>query len=79
MAAGGVASAALQKPNMTAAQTTGSVAFDNSGWAVNVGPGATQSTSTDRSTTALGVSGLLRNPVVLLAIIAGLYYLSKHK
>jgi hypothetical protein len=79
MAAGSVASAALTPPPMNAQQTTGAVTFDNSGWAVNVGAGASQSTSTDRSMSALGASRMLRNPVVLLAILAGLYYLSKHK
>jgi hypothetical protein len=79
MAAGSVATAALTPPPMNAQQTTGAVGFDNSGWNVNFGAGATQSTSSDRSSTALGVSGLLRNPVLVLAILAGLYYLSKHK
>jgi len=79
MAAGSVASEAVKSPPMNAQQTTGPVTYDNSGWAVNVGRGASQSTSTDRSMSALGASQMLRNPLVLLAILAGLYYLSKHK
>lgn len=79
MAAGSVATAALTPPPMNAQQTTGAVQFDNSGWAVNVGAGASQSTSTDRSMSALGTSQMMRSPVVLLAIFIGLYYLSRHK
>lgn len=77
MAAGSVASAALSSPPMNAQQTAGGASFDNSGWNVNVGSGATQSAATSKSTVDL--SAMLRKPVVLLVVVAGLYYLSKHK
>ncbi|MGB9107552.1 MAG: hypothetical protein WCC39_02585 [Telluria sp.] len=76
MAAGSVASAALQKPNMTAQQTIGPLAFDNSGWNVNLGLGSgptTMATTTDRSASALGVSKLLSNPTMLILAAVGLY------
>lgn len=79
MAAGSVASAAMAKPPMSAQQAIAPVSFDNSGWNVNFGAGATQSATSDRSAPALGAPQLLRNPLVLLAILAGLYYLSTRK
>lgn len=77
MAAGSVASAALTSPPMNAQQTVGGASFDNSGWNVNVGAGASQSAATSKSTVDL--SAMLKKPVVLIAIVVGLYYLSKHK
>ena len=76
MAAGGIASSALSKPPMNAQQTIGAVGFDNSGWNVNLGLGSaptTMATTTDRSTSALGVSKLLSNPTMLILLAVGLY------
>jgi hypothetical protein len=78
MAAGSVASAAVSKPPMNAQQTTGGISFDNSGWAVNVGPGATQNASSSPSSGAVGAAAsMLNNPMVLIAIVVGLYFMSK--
>jgi hypothetical protein len=82
MAAGSMASAALQKPAMNAQQTIGPVAFDNSGWNVNLGLGSgptTMATTTDRSTSALGASKVLNNPTMLLLLAVGLYFVMSRK
>ena len=70
MAAGSIASTAMQKPNMTAQQTIGAQTFDSSGWNVNLGLGgpATMATTTDRST-----SKVLSNPTMLILLAVGLY------
>lgn len=75
MAAGSIASSAMAKPTMTAQQTTGGIAFDNSGWSVNLGLGgsATMANTTDRSASALGVSKALNNPTLLILLAVGLY------
>jgi hypothetical protein len=76
MAAGSVATAALAKPTMTAQQTAGGSSFDNSGWNINLGlgsGGATMAATNDRSTSALGASGILKNPAMLLMLAVGLY------
>lgn len=82
MAAGSVASAALQKPSMNAQQSIGGATFDNSGWNVNLagaGANAQQTATNDRASSVLGLSQLLKNPIalVLLAFIA--FELAKHK
>ena len=66
MAAGSVASKALEKGTMQAANAAGA-SYDNSGWSVNVGSGA-QSNQTDRSMSALGLGALLKNPLVLVVL-----------
>lgn len=77
MAAGSIATKALDdKTNMNTAQNFTS-AFDSSGWNVNVGQGASQSSTADRSSSVLGTSQLLRNPLVLVALCLALYYVTK--
>lgn len=78
MAGASVATKALEKPSMTSGQNTSSV-FDSSGWAVNVGTGASQSTQSDRSSAILGTSQLLRNPLVLVALCLAVYYVTRKK
>jgi hypothetical protein len=70
MGATSVATAALDDKTNQTLNNSYTAAFDNSGWNVNVGAGASQSTQTDRSTSALGLSSLLQNPVVLIALAA---------
>lgn len=77
MAAGGIASAAMQKPAMTTSASFGASTFDNSGWNVNIaGQGASVTSSASNDRTALpNLAALLKNPVVLvgLAVAAYLY------
>lgn len=85
-AAAGVASAAL-KPVGSEAHNTSSSAFDNSGWAVNIGTGASQTTSrTDLPSTsqALGAAAaqatsVLGNPLFVIAVGVGLFLFLKHR
>lgn len=82
MAVGSVAGAALQKPAMNAQQTAGGAVFDNSGWNVNIGPGASMTASTDRATVpaaVAGLSNLLGNPVILAGLAVALYLILKSK
>lgn len=79
MAAGSIASSAMSKPPMNAQQSIGGVMFDNSGWAVNVGPGASQNASSAPSTVSPGVSATLRSPMVIVAILAALFFLVERK
>jgi len=71
MAAGSVANAAMtDKTNMTNGANV-STGFDNSGWSLNLsthGGAATQTTSSDKSSSALGLSQLLNNPVLLIVL-----------
>lgn len=82
MAAGSVATAALNdKTNMTngANITTG---FDNSGWSVNLaGRGATaqQTATSDKTSSSLGVGQLLQNPLVLVLLAFVAFEFAKHK
>lgn len=75
MAAGSVAgSAVADKTNMTNGANI-NTGYDNSGWSLNLsthGGSATQTTSSDKSSSDLGLSQLLKNPVllVLLAFVA---------
>lgn len=86
MAVGGVATAALKPPSQTT-NTGITSTFDNSAWSVNVGPGASQTTSkTDLPTTAqaLGAAAasagsLLSSPVFIIAVGIGLFLFLKHK
>jgi hypothetical protein len=85
-AAAGVATAAL-KPAASEAHKTSSSAFDNSGWSVNIGPGASQSTnrtdlpSTAQALGAAAASGasLLSNPMFIIALGLGVFLFLKHK
>lgn len=79
MAAGSVAKAALDDQTNQTLHNSFSTGFDNSGWNVNVGAGASQSTQTDRSSSALGLGALLNNPVVLIALCVGAYYVLKRR
>lgn len=80
MALGSVAQAA-QKPAMTTSAQFGQTSFDNSGFTVNVaGPGgnATTTASNDRSGLA-NMGALLKNPLVLIALAVGVYYVMGKK
>lgn len=82
MAAGSVATAALQKPSMNAQQSIGGVTFDSSGWAVNIagaGASAQQTATNDRASSALGLSQLLKNPIALVVLAFVAFELAKHK
>lgn len=79
-------SIAKQEPVSSGASLQSNVAFDNSGWAVSIGPGAATSTKTampgaaqSMQTVAAGVGGLLGNPVVLIAVGVALFLYLKHK
>jgi hypothetical protein len=81
MAGASVANSALNdKTNMTNGVQQG-WGFDNSGFSVNVGTrgGSTQTTALDKSTSALGLSQLLQNPVVLVLLAFVAYEFAKHK
>jgi len=79
MGATSVATAALDDKTNQTLNNSFTSAFDNSGWNVNVGAGASQSTQTDRSSSALGLGSLLNNPVLLIALCAAAYYVLKRK
>lgn len=81
MAAGNVASAALQKPAMNAQQTAGGGMFDNSGWNVNIGGGRQSATNerTQAAPVAAGLAQLLGNPVILAGLAVALYLIVKNK
>jgi hypothetical protein len=82
MAAGSVASAALtDKTNMTNGANI-STGFDNSGWSVNVaGTGATarQTATNDKSSSALGLAQMAKNPLVLVLLAFVVFEFAKHK
>lgn len=67
MAAGSVASAALQKPSMNAQQSI-STTFGDSPFNVNVG-GGSQTSGFDKTTaTAASPLGMLKNPMVVIGL-----------
>jgi hypothetical protein len=82
MAAGSVASAALNdKTNMTNGANV-STGFDNSGWSVNLaGRGATaqQTATNDKSSSSLGLPQLMNNPLVLVLLAFVAFEFAKHK
>lgn len=81
MAAGSVATAALNdKTNMTNGVSS-TFGFDNSGFAVNIaGKGATATQNADASkSNGLDLAALLKNPVVLVGLAVGLYLLLGRK
>lgn len=78
-AAGQVATKALEKGTVTNGVTTGDGVFDHSGWSVNFGSGSIERNSTAVPSQMMAqAAGLLNNPLVLGAILLGLYlYLKK--
>lgn len=79
MGATSVASAALEDKTNQTLNNSFSTVFDNSGWNVNVGAGASQSTQTDRSSSALGLSRLMSNPMMLIGLCVVLYLYTQKK
>lgn len=74
MAGASVAGKALDDQTNQTLNNSFSAGFDNSGWNVNVGAGATQSATTDRSSGLLASLGpMLQNPLVLMALAVGAY------
>lgn len=78
MGATSVASAALEDKTNQTLNNSFSTGYDNSGWNVNVGAGS-QTTQTDRSSSALGLSQLLNNPMVLIGLCVVLYMYTQKK
>lgn len=84
-------SIAKQAPVSSGASNVNNIAFDNSGFVVNVGRGATASSSkTTLPTPGQAVSqalgqvaavsgGLLGNPLFVIAVGVGLFLYLKHK
>jgi hypothetical protein len=80
-----VGSIANSPPPSSNAQSSTTVTFDNSGFAVSIG-GAATSTKTALPTAAqsvqqaaAGIGGLLSNPVTVIAIGLALFLYLKHK
>lgn len=75
MALGGVASATMSGPKVSSVSAPYNSVFDASGWVVNTGSG---SASNQQDKSASVVPALLKNPLVLLALVAGVvWYLHK--
>lgn len=80
MAAGSVATAALKDNTPMNNAVSFGASFDNSGWVVNTGQGATVSPSADKTTVAgPSLAALLRNPVVLIGLAVAAYYVLGRK
>ena len=81
MALGSVAGKALDDQTNQTLNNSFGAGFDNSGWNVNTkSDGATQSTTSDRSSGLLdGLAPMLQNPMVLLALAVGAYLYLKRR
>jgi len=77
MGAASVAGKALDDKTNQTLNNTFSAGFDNA-WTVNIGSGS-QSTQTDKSSSALGLGSVLNNPMVLLALCAVAYMVMSRK
>jgi len=79
MGATSVATKALDDKTNQTQNNTFSGGFDNSGFSVNIGDGASQSTQATRTSSALDLNSILGNPVLLLALCAAAYYVLNRK
>lgn len=84
MALGSIAQAGKAAPST--AMNTSNIAFDNSGFVVNVGSGTASSSKAALPSAAqavqgvaAGVGSLLGNPLVIVAVGLGLFLYLKHK
>ncbi len=74
MAAGSIASGALRDSTPQSQNNSFASGYDNSGFVVNIGSGSA-SASIDKSASPL--AGLLKNPVLLIALALGAYLVMK--